>query len=161
VGRIPRGGLVDRKQRSNIGAAVPTSLTGELRLEVGQPDIIRPLAGIDHYRMRALVVAAVDEKPGRARRPHFPESDFRFAWHGCNFAKNRPHFELAIPGGKPTGCWARRMSSGNVVRRASLLLLDRDPGWFEILSSPAPRPLLGRALCTKSLWKGGGQALQI
>jgi len=29
--------------------------------------------------MGAFVVAAVDEKPARARLPHFPESDFLFA----------------------------------------------------------------------------------
>jgi hypothetical protein len=32
VGGIPRGGLVDRKQRSHIRAAVPTSLTRMARL---------------------------------------------------------------------------------------------------------------------------------
>jgi hypothetical protein len=31
--------------------------------------------------VRAPVVAAVDEQPARAGRPHFPESDFLFA-HG-------------------------------------------------------------------------------
>jgi hypothetical protein len=35
VGGIPRGGLVDRKQRSHIRGAVATSLAGEARLEVG------------------------------------------------------------------------------------------------------------------------------
>jgi hypothetical protein len=34
----------------------------------------------------------------RAGPAHVRESDFLFAWRGCNFAKNRPHFESAIPG---------------------------------------------------------------
>jgi hypothetical protein len=32
--------------------------------------------------------------------------------------------------GMPRGWWARRVSSGNVVRWAFLLLLDCDPVWF-------------------------------
>jgi hypothetical protein len=30
-----------------------------------------------------------------------PRVIFNFVWRGCNFAKNHPHFELAIPGGSP------------------------------------------------------------
>jgi hypothetical protein len=105
------------KAGSNVGAAVPAGPTGELRLEIGQPDIIRPLAGVDRDRMSAVIVLAIDQQP--ARGSHFADRDFQFAWHGCNFAKNRPHFELAIPEGKPTGWWARRMSSDNVVGRAT------------------------------------------
>jgi hypothetical protein len=79
MGGVPRCGLVDRKQRSNIRAAVPTNLTGELRLKIGQPDVIRPLAGVDHNRMSTAIVCTVDQKPGGAGLPHFPESDFLFA----------------------------------------------------------------------------------
>jgi hypothetical protein len=78
VGWIPRGGLVDRKQRSNIGPAVTAGPTEELRLEVGQPDVVRPLAGVDRDRMGAAKVLAIDQQPGRAGLPHFPESDFLF-----------------------------------------------------------------------------------
>jgi hypothetical protein len=34
------------KERPDIGAAVPTSLTGEPRLQVGQADFIEPAAAI-------------------------------------------------------------------------------------------------------------------
>jgi hypothetical protein len=64
VGGIPGGELVDSKQRSNIRAAVPT--TGELRLKIGQPNMIEPAAGVDHNRMSAAIVCTVDRKPGRA-----------------------------------------------------------------------------------------------
>jgi len=79
VGGIPRSGLVDRKQRSNIRAAVPASLTSEPGHKIGEPNVIRPGGGVDHYRMRALVVATVNQQPARAGLPHFPESDFLFA----------------------------------------------------------------------------------
>jgi hypothetical protein len=68
VGRIPRGGLVDRKQRPDIGAAAPASLTGELRLRDRTAYIIRPLARVDRGRMGAAIVSAVDQPTTRARR---------------------------------------------------------------------------------------------
>jgi hypothetical protein len=40
--------------------------------------MIGPTIGVDHDRMRAFVIGAVDEKPGRAGLPHFAESDFLF-----------------------------------------------------------------------------------
>src|SRR5262245_14429661 len=33
-----------------------------------------------------------------ARRSHFPQRDFLFAWHAPNFAKNQTQLELAIAG---------------------------------------------------------------
>jgi hypothetical protein len=44
------GGFV--QSRTDVSAAVPASLTDELRREIGQPDIIRPLAGVDRDRVR-------------------------------------------------------------------------------------------------------------
>ena len=54
------------------------SLADEQRLEIGQPNVTGPAIGIHDDRMRTSVIAAVDEKPGGARLPHFPESDFLF-----------------------------------------------------------------------------------
>jgi hypothetical protein len=79
VSGIPGRRPVYRKQRPDIGATVAASLTGELRFEIGQPDMVWPAIGVDHDRMRAFVIGAIDEKPGGARRSHFPESDFLFA----------------------------------------------------------------------------------
>ena len=64
VGGIPGRRPVYRKQRPDIGATVAASLTGELRFEIGQPDMIGPAIGVDHDRMRAFVIGAIDEKPG-------------------------------------------------------------------------------------------------
>src|ERR1700687_3454999 len=54
------GGL---KRRPDIAAVVSASLTGELRLQIGQPDVIRPVLSIDHDRMRAAIVGAIDHNP--------------------------------------------------------------------------------------------------
>jgi hypothetical protein len=64
-------------------------LTCELRLQVREANVITPALGADDDRVRALVVTAIDDEPGRARLPHFPESDLLLPWHRCNFAKNR------------------------------------------------------------------------
>jgi hypothetical protein len=58
---------------------VTASLTRELGLKIGKPNVATPSAGVDHDWMRALVIAAVDDEPGRARLAHFPESDFPLA----------------------------------------------------------------------------------
>jgi hypothetical protein len=67
--------------RPDIGTAVAASPTGELRLEIGKPDMIGPAIGIDDDRMRTPVIAAVDQKPGRAGLPHFPDRDLLGACH--------------------------------------------------------------------------------
>ena len=43
--------------------------------------MIRPADRINHDRVRAFVVTAIDQEPRRTGRPHFPEGDFLFA-HG-------------------------------------------------------------------------------
>jgi hypothetical protein len=70
------------KQGPDIGAAVAADPASKLRLEVRQANAIAPAGGIHDDRMRARVVAAVDQEPGRAGPPHFPECDFPFALHG-------------------------------------------------------------------------------
>ena len=66
----------------DIGAATAAGLAGKLGLKIGQANIVRPLGGIYHDRMRAFEVAAVDDQPARAVvRPHFPEGDFLLALH--------------------------------------------------------------------------------
>ena len=69
LGGIPRGGLVDRKQRSNIRASVTASLADEQGLE-GKPDVIRPLVAADHCRMAATIIRAIDQQTARARCAH-------------------------------------------------------------------------------------------
>jgi len=78
VGRIPGRRPVYRKQRPDVRAALPAHPTSKLRLHVGESNVVRPRGGVDRHRMRALVVAAVDEQPARAGRPHFSKGDLLF-----------------------------------------------------------------------------------
>ncbi len=49
----------------DISAPLAAGLTGEQRLDVGQPDTIAPAIGADLDGMGALVVTAVNQKPAR------------------------------------------------------------------------------------------------
>ncbi len=82
MGRISRGGLYDLEQRPDIGAPLPASLTGKLRLQIGKPDAIGPLAGCDRDMVGAAIVCAVDQQSVRAGRPHFAEGDLLLVEHG-------------------------------------------------------------------------------
>ena len=70
VGEVTRGRLIDCKQRPDIGAAVTASPAGKLGFEIRQPDIIGPTASVDHDRMRAVIIAAIDDEPGGAGLSH-------------------------------------------------------------------------------------------
>jgi hypothetical protein len=50
--------LISKQGRT---AALATFLVDELRLDVGQPDTIRPAVGIHLHPMRAFVIGAVDQ----------------------------------------------------------------------------------------------------
>jgi hypothetical protein len=65
------------EQRPEIGPAVAASPAGKLGLEIRQLDIIGPAMSLDHDGMRALVIAAINDEPGRAGLPHFSEVIFR------------------------------------------------------------------------------------
>jgi hypothetical protein len=81
VGGIARGGLFDRKQRSNVGATLPASLTDEFWLQVRQPNFIRPATRVDFHMMGAAIVSAVDQQPATAGQSHFAEGDLLGALH--------------------------------------------------------------------------------
>jgi|SRR5882672_1361148 len=84
--------------RPNVGTPMAANLTGELRLKVGQAHMIRLAFRVNHDRMRALVVAAVDKKPARAAgRPHFPRVIFcsRCISCSCGSAGTRSHHPVA------------------------------------------------------------------
>jgi hypothetical protein len=84
------------KERPDIGAAVAACPAGELGLQIGKPNVVTRSAGVDDNGMCALVIGTVNNEPGRARLPHFPEGDFLSALHAPNSAKNRPQPVLAI-----------------------------------------------------------------
>jgi len=69
------------KQRPDIGAAVAASLADKQRLEIREPNVIGPTVSVDHDRMRTVIIAAVDDEPGRAGLAHFADRDFLLAWH--------------------------------------------------------------------------------
>jgi hypothetical protein len=56
---------------------VAARLTNELRFEIRQPDMVGPAIGVDHDRMRAFVIGAVDEKRSGARRDGAPAKTLR------------------------------------------------------------------------------------
>jgi hypothetical protein len=66
--------------RPHVGAAFAARIADELRLYVGQPDVICPSIGRHRDRVRASVVGAIDQDPsGRltneAPAPIAPEAE--------------------------------------------------------------------------------------
>lgn len=67
-----------------------------------------PAVGIDHDRVPAFVVAAMDDEPGRAGLSHFPESDLLLALHAITGRRSTVHGQdsedhMDAPG-KQTSC---------------------------------------------------------
>jgi hypothetical protein len=58
------------KERTDSGILMAADLTGESWLQIR--DVIGPTLGTDHNRLRALVVAAVDDEPAWTGLAHFP-----------------------------------------------------------------------------------------
>jgi len=78
--RIPTVGLsgisLDRTPiGANVGTTPTAGLTGELRLQLGQADIVRPLIGGDRGPVRAAIVGAIDQQAANAGGSHFGEGD--------------------------------------------------------------------------------------
>jgi hypothetical protein len=65
--------------RANVGTFPSASLASEARLDIGQPDIIRPAVAADCRRMAAPVVRAIDQETANARGAHFSEGDLLLA----------------------------------------------------------------------------------
>ena len=58
---MPARSPPDIEAGTHVAAALATFLADELRLDVGQPDTIRPAVGIHLHPMRAFVIGAVDQ----------------------------------------------------------------------------------------------------
>src|SRR3954454_1172444 len=69
------------EERPHVGAAVTALPAGELGLQIESPNVVTPSPGVDHDRMRALLIGTVVDDPGRARLPHFSQGDFLNALH--------------------------------------------------------------------------------
>jgi hypothetical protein len=65
---------------------VTTHRTSEAALEIGQPDIVRPIFDTDGHDVRALVIGAVDLDAGEPGLSHFANRYFlRAIGHGAAF----------------------------------------------------------------------------
>jgi hypothetical protein len=60
----------------HIRAAPAASLAGKPRLEIGQPDVIRPSVGADRCVVAATIIGTVDQETANASGAHFGEGDF-------------------------------------------------------------------------------------
>src|ERR1700726_678539 len=68
--------------RAKVGTFQSASLASEARLDIGQPDVIRPVVAADCRRMAAPVVRATDQETANARGAHLSEGDFLLAGEG-------------------------------------------------------------------------------
>jgi hypothetical protein len=82
-----RAGLhVPIEIRPDIGAAPAASLTGKPRLNIGQPDVIRPSIAADRCVVAAMIIGTVDQETANASGAHFSEGDFLLPWGGGGHA---------------------------------------------------------------------------
>jgi hypothetical protein len=63
------------KERPGISAAVVAKPTDEPWLQIGKPDVIRPLVRADLDRVAAMIVRAIDQDAAHASRAHLSEGD--------------------------------------------------------------------------------------
>jgi hypothetical protein len=61
--------------RADISASLGTTPADELRLDFGQPNVIRPSVGAHGCPVAALVIRAIDQETANASGPHFSEGD--------------------------------------------------------------------------------------
>ena len=61
--------------RPDVGAAAATSGANETSLDIGQPDIIRPLIGVEGDGMAAAIVRAIDQHAAHAGGTHLRKGD--------------------------------------------------------------------------------------
>jgi len=59
----------------DITATMAAYLAHEPRLEIGRPDMIRPLVCADRDRMTAMIVGKIKQDTAHARGAHFAEGD--------------------------------------------------------------------------------------
>jgi hypothetical protein len=97
----------------DIRAAPAASFADKPRLELGQPDVIRPSVAADRCPMAALVIRAIDQETANAGRAHFGEGDFLLAWAWRHQSVPRSGRQIALWVGLGTrvratadrGCW--------------------------------------------------------
>jgi hypothetical protein len=60
------------EERPDVVARVPADLARKLRLEVRKANLIAPAICIHDHKVSALVIAALDQQPGRVGVPYSP-----------------------------------------------------------------------------------------
>jgi hypothetical protein len=61
--------------RPDVGAPLAASLTGKPRLNIRQPDVIRPSIRAQRRPMTAVKVRAINQEPANAHLAHLSEGD--------------------------------------------------------------------------------------
>jgi hypothetical protein len=81
--RAEKDGEVGKRLRAAAGCrpAMAADLASKPRLQVGQTHPIARAGGVDHDGVRAFVVGAIDDEPGRAGLPHFGDGNLSRALH--------------------------------------------------------------------------------
>jgi hypothetical protein len=69
------------KIRPDVGASLAAGLADEARLQIGEPDVIRPWVCADRYRVAVAIICAIDQETVHARGAHFAEGNFLRAGH--------------------------------------------------------------------------------
>jgi len=62
--------------RPDVGAPMAANPAGKVGLKVRQAHTIRPAYRVNHDRVRAFIIATINQEPGRADLSHFAEGDF-------------------------------------------------------------------------------------
>jgi hypothetical protein len=93
------------KVRPHVGASLAAGLTYEPRLQIGKPDVIRPLIRADRDRMAATIVRTIDQETAHAGGAHLSEGDLLRAddgGHAPMIPPIAPVCEAARNGGLPS-----------------------------------------------------------
>jgi hypothetical protein len=81
----------------HVGTAPAARLTGEPRLEIGQPNVIRPSIGVGRCVVAAMVIGAIDQETANASGAHFAEGDLLWAGEGVHAPLKRDWAAKTIP----------------------------------------------------------------
>jgi hypothetical protein len=77
------GLLVPMKVRPDVSASLAAAFADEAGLNIGEPDVVRPLVRADRDRVAAVIVRAIDQDAAHAGLAHLGERDLSRAvgWH--------------------------------------------------------------------------------
>jgi hypothetical protein len=100
------------KVRPDVSASRAAGLAYEPRLEIGKPDVIRPLIAADRDRVAAAKVLAIDQDTAQAGRAHFAEGNLLRAGEGGHAPSKRGPSD---PANRLCVCAWKRMETPSVA----------------------------------------------